>query len=139
MSSTYTIGSLASAAGVPASTLRYYERVGLLVPGHRSSGNYRLYDCDDLSRLRFIKAAQAAGFTLDDIRLLLGMEPDTPDVCGEVQGLIRQRLAGVEAKLRELRRVRRVLRESLDRCERSPGTGRCEVIDRLAEVPAQEK
>ena len=54
MASQYTIGKLAEAAGVPVSTVRYYEREGLLRPEERSEGNYRLYGPASLSRLQFI-------------------------------------------------------------------------------------
>jgi DNA-binding transcriptional MerR regulator len=64
----YTITQLAQAANVPTTTLRYYERAGLVLPEGRSQGNYRLYSDESLRRLRFIRAAQAVGFTLDDVR-----------------------------------------------------------------------
>jgi MerR family mercuric resistance operon transcriptional regulator len=71
MATEYTIGELAKAADVATSTLRYYERRGLVEPDNRSSGNYRLYDPETLERVRFIRAAQATGFTLDDVAMLL--------------------------------------------------------------------
>jgi len=132
MSTTYTIGSLAKSVGVPASTLRHYERVGLLVPSHRSAGNYRLYNADDLSCLRFIKAAQSIGFTLDDIRVLLGLEQGDTQACTDVQGLIEGRLDEVSQRLRDLKRVQKMLRKSLALCKECPETGRCEVIGQLA-------
>lgn len=67
MNMTYTIGQLARAVGVPTSTVRYYERIGLLQPDGRTAGNYRLYGKEALECLRFIRAAQATGFTLEDI------------------------------------------------------------------------
>ena len=70
MGTFYTIGQLAKEANVPTSTVRYYERVGHLQPDGRSSGNYRVYSPAALKRLRFIRAAQATGFTLDDITTL---------------------------------------------------------------------
>lgn len=61
-----SIGQLAKAAGVPTSALRYYERIGLLEPDGRTGGNYRYYSDDALRRLRFIRAAHATGFRLDE-------------------------------------------------------------------------
>ena len=75
MASPYTIGQLARAAGLPTSTLRYYERAGLLEPTGRSEGNYRLYGEEALERLRFIRAAQATGLNRASIprrRVLAG-------------------------------------------------------------------
>lgn len=136
---TYTIGALARAAGVPASTLRYYERAGLLVPRKRSAGNYRVYDADDLARLRFIRAAQTAGFTLHDVGILMNLEDGTAQVCDEVQHLLARRLVDVGQELDDLRRVQASLRASLKLC-RSDATGQhCRVIERLGNPTPQEK
>ena len=126
MAGKLTIGALASAAGVPASTVRYYERAGLLRPNSRSASNYRLYSKDELERLRFIRAAQATGFTLDDVKALL-----RPAACGRVQGVIEDRLADMAERMKELRHVQRVLRASLAECRAHEATGRCKVIDKL--------
>jgi DNA-binding transcriptional MerR regulator len=92
----YTIGQLAHAVGVPASTLRYYERAKLLRPDGRTGGNYRVYGASALERLRFIRAAQANGFTLDDILALLSFRDGATARCKEVQRLIKDRLRGCE-------------------------------------------
>lgn len=122
-----TIGELAKAAGVPTSTVRYYERAGILRPARRSSSNYRLYARGDVERLRFIRAAQATGFTLQDVTELLRPAP-----CGRVQGIIEHRLGTVAERMRELRHVQRVLRRSLEECRRHERSGRCRVIDDLS-------
>jgi len=121
-----TIGELAKAAEVPTSTVRYYERAGILRPSGRSAGNYRVYSATELERLRFIRAAKATGFTLDDIRSLL-----RPAACGKVQSLIEQRLSDVSERMRELRHVQKVLRASLSECREHEETGRCRVVDEL--------
>ena len=122
-----TIGKLARAAGVPTSTVRYYERAGLLRPRRRSASDYRLYSDEDLHRLRFIRAAQATGFTLDDIAQLLKPAP-----CRKVQSLIEQRLGEVTGRVKELRHVQRVLKASLDLCRAQEQTGRCGVVDSIS-------
>ena len=122
-----SIGKLARAAGVPTSTVRYYERAGLLRPRARSPSNYRLYSREDLQRLRFIRAAQATGFTLGDITRLL-----RPAACGKVQSLIEERLEQVAGRIAELRHVQRVLKSSLDECRAHEETGRCAVIDSIS-------
>ena len=66
-----TIGQVARATGVAATTLRYYEREGILTPTVRNGAGYRLYDAQAVERLQFLRSAQAVGFTLDDIRTLL--------------------------------------------------------------------
>jgi len=127
MTQLLTIGELARACDVPVSTIRYYERQGMLKPSRRSASNYRLYSDEDVHRLRFIRAAQATGFALDDIRQLLRPAP-----CSKIQELIEHRLKVVEARMRELRHVRRVLGRSLDECREHERTGRCRVVDDLS-------
>lgn len=122
-----TIGQLAEAAGVPTSTIRYYERARLLKPSARSVSNYRLYSPGDLERLRFIRAAQATGFTLKDVTKLLRPAP-----CGSVQHLIEERLAEVGSRMKELRHVQKVLRGALAECQSHPSSGRCRVVDDLS-------
>lgn len=127
----FTIGQLARAAGVPTTTLRYYERMGLLGPEDRSAGNYRLYTEQSLRRLKFIRAAQSIGFSLQDVKTLLGTHHDKTLSCTDVQLLIRQRLAEIEQRLKDLRRVQRILRLSLQKCIETQQAGYCHVIDTL--------
>ncbi len=122
-----TIGALAKAGGVATSTVRFYEREGLLAPSGRSTSNYRLYTEADLERLRFIRAAQATGFTLGDVKTLLRPAP-----CGRVQSLIENRLDEVSHRMAELRRVSRVLESALRACRAHAPSGRCKVVDDLS-------
>lgn len=131
MSTTYSIGELASAVDLPASTIRYYEREGLLEPAGRSESNYRLYGEQSLDRLTFIRAAQASGLALDDIKRVMALRAGRAEACPDVQQLLERRLADTEARLAQLRRVRAVLRSSLSACKESAPTGRCQTIDGL--------
>jgi MerR family mercuric resistance operon transcriptional regulator len=105
----------------------------LLAPEGRTGGNYRSYSDRSLERLRFIRGAQAIGFTLDDVRRLLQFQDGRLDPCGEVQSLIEARLCHLEARLAQLRTARTVLRASLEACHRGEASGRCEVLQGLAE------
>src|SRR5262249_22155757 len=129
MASTYTIGQLAKTAGVPTSTVRYYERIGLLHPDVRTAGNYRLYGEEALACLRFIRAAQTTGFTLADITALLQLRNATPHVCQEVQALIEERLSDLEQRMADLRHVQRVLKSTLKKCREGQWSGRCHIIE----------
>jgi DNA-binding transcriptional MerR regulator len=131
MGTLYTIGELARVAGVPTSTVRYYERAGLVLPESRSEGNYRLYGDEAVTRLRFIRAAQATGFTLADVTALLDYRDAQPPCCIEVQKLIEQRLADVNKRMDDLRHVQGVLLSTLEKCRRTEPRGHCQVIDRL--------
>ena len=128
---TFTIGRLARAADVPVSTLRYYERRGLLSPELRAPSSYRLYTSEQLRRLRFIKAAQASGFTLEDIRSLLELRERAGSACADVRELIARRLGEVRSRLDGLRHVEEVLAESLEDCGDSGSARRCPAIEGL--------
>ena len=112
-----TIGQIADAVGVATSTLRYYEREGLLTPADRSPAGYRLYDLNSVERLQFIRSAQSVGFSLEDIKALLALDERTS--CKQVQGMIEERLADVARRIAELKRVQRTLQKALNRCRKS--------------------
>lgn len=115
-----TIGEVADALSVPATTLRYYEREGILGPSDRSAAGYRLYDSAAIERIRFLRAAQSAGFTLADIQTLLRLSDERGVTCrATVQTLIAARLAEVQNKIKDLKRVQEMLELSLARCRRS--------------------
>ena len=132
-SAQYTIGRLALRAGIPVSTVRYYERSGILRPDGRTEGNYRQYSDKALARLRFILAAKVNGFTLADVKALLDFRDGRTQPCQEVQELIEERLAALEARLQQMNQVRDVLHSSLDHCREQEESGRCRVIDDLSE------
>ena len=125
-----TIGELSKTLALKASALRFYEREGLLQPASRSASGYRLYDQESIEQLRFIRSAQSAGFTLDDIRALLQFESDPRTQCKhEVQELINRRLKEIELKIKDLKRVKLKLTDSLSRCQSS--SGKCPVLTEL--------
>lgn len=126
-----TIGQLATEAGVPVSTVRYYEGRGLLEPEKRTASRYRLYGPSALHRLRFIRAAQSSGFTLADAGKLLELRDGNADPCGEVQELVGSRLDAIETELTRLKRVRGVLRETLTWCQKPRAKGCCAAVSRL--------
>jgi DNA-binding transcriptional MerR regulator len=83
-----TIGRLAERSGVPISTLRYYERLGLLRPQRRSEGGFRIYGEEAVERLRFIKSAQALGIPLRDVRRILAVRDEGLAPCRHVLELL---------------------------------------------------
>lgn len=104
------IGELAGRSGVPAKTIRYWEERGVLPEADRTASGYRHYGPGTLGRIEFIRRAQAAGFTLDQIRQVLDIGDDGRPPCAHVAALIDRRLADVEARIAELRATRRHLR-----------------------------
>jgi len=129
------IGSIARQAGVSIDTVRYYEKNGLLNPAERLPSGYRRYQALQLSRLRFIKRAQMLGFSLKDIRELLGISAQR-DVA-RVKRAAQRKLAEVNERIVALQRVQRGLSELIDKC---PGHGRasdCPILNALGEGSVQ--
>jgi DNA-binding transcriptional MerR regulator len=127
---TYTIGQLSRAAAVPTSTVRFYERRGLLKPDARTQSNYRTYSAQTVERLQFIRAAQATGFNLKDIKEMLALTYSDDPPCAEVELLIDHRLNDVKQRLRELKRVARALTAAREACCKG-GPDWCGEIERL--------
>lgn len=111
------IGELASRSGVSAKTIRYYEDIGVVVPPRRSPSGYRDYDGSALDRLAFVRAAQAVGLSLGEIRSILALRDagDTP--CGHVIDLLRSRSADLDRRIAELRTLRGELHRLVERAE----------------------
>jgi DNA-binding transcriptional MerR regulator len=125
-----TIGQLAHAAGIAVSTVRFYERRGLLKPDSRTKSNYRTYSKRTAERLKFIRAAQTTGFSLKDIREMLALTYSEEPPCNEIAALIDRRLDDVRQRLRELRRVERALTLAHKSCCKG-GPDLCDQIEQL--------
>ncbi len=125
-----TISILAREANVPVTTVRFYERRGLIKPDARTVSNYRTYSTQTLERLKFLRAAQASGFNLKDIREMLSLTDSEQPPCKEVAELISNRLDDVSNRLTELKRIERVLKSALKSCCRG-GTDWCDKIVQL--------
>src|SRR5213593_110263 len=100
------IGDVAERTGLSAPTIRYYESIGLLAPPPRSATGYRRYTETTVEELRFIKKAQALGFSLDEIGeiLKLSRAGDTP--CAHVLDLAKHHLTAIDERIRQLTRFR---------------------------------
>lgn len=111
-----TIGKLAAAAGVPTSTVRFYERAGLITPDERTGGNYRAYGEQTVERLRFVRSAQATGLSVKDIGELLALTEADISPCAEVQQLLERRLVEIRQKMTDLKHVEKTLKSALETC-----------------------
>ena len=100
------IGDLAERSGVTAKTVRYYEEIGLVEPPARTPSGYRDYEPAALERLAFIRAAQAIGLTLGEIRSIIALREDGQTPCGHVLELLRQRADELDRRIAELRSLR---------------------------------
>jgi len=124
-----TIGAFAKAAGVHVETIRFYQRKSLLVEPKRPYGSIRRYGAADVARVKFMKAAQRLGFSLDEIGELLRLEDGTH--CSEAAGLATPRLADVRARLDDLMRMEQVLSKLVNECSAHDGHVSCPLIDAL--------
>jgi MerR family redox-sensitive transcriptional activator SoxR len=120
-----TIGQLARQAGLNTSALRYYESVGILPEAFRVNGQRR-YDSEILKRLAVIRMAQEAGFTIEEIRMLLSGFPEQTPASERWQDLAQRKLPEVDALILRLQAVRTILEESL-RCD-------CLTLDACADL-----
>lgn len=108
-----TIGKLAAAGGVGVETIRYYQRRGLLGTPTRDR-EIRRYGSDDLRRLRFIRQAQSAGFTLEEIKELLDL--DASEDRPRARELAKARVKALDEKIAELEQARDALRRLAREC-----------------------
>ena len=120
-----TIGGLARAAGVGVETVRYYQRRGLLSEPARPPGEVRRYSEEDVKRLKFIRSAQAAGFTLNEIGELIAL--DASDDRARARELARARVTAIDDKIAELRQARDALAGLASDCARKRG-GPCPIL-----------
>lgn len=125
-----TISRLAAAADVHVETVRYYQRRGLLVEPERPQGGVRRYGADDVSRLQFIRRAQAVGFRLDEIAGLL--EVKGRRACDQTRLLTERKLTEVRQRMEELRLVEAELEQLVDECDHAAAGKECPALDRLS-------
>jgi MerR family transcriptional regulator, copper efflux regulator len=111
------IGELAEQSGVSPKTIRYYEDIGLLPPPARLGSGYRDYEPSTLDRLAFIRAAQAVGLSLGEIRGIVALRDEGQTPCGHVLDLLRSRAAELDRRIAELRALRGELTRLVVRAE----------------------
>ena len=114
------IGELARLAGVKPDSVRFYERSGLLPKPERTPSGYRVYGDGAVRQLRFIKRAQALGFSLDEIRRILRLRGSGEETCRCVIAMAEATLSETETKLNELQRFADALRKNLARWRKAP-------------------
>lgn len=124
-----TIGQLASTGGVNVETIRYYQREKLLSTPKRIHGSIRRYGEEELKRLLFIKRAQALGFSLSEITLLLKLAEG--EHCAETQYLAAKKLGVIKQKLTDLLAIESALKKLISACRKGKNGCGCPIIDSL--------
>ena len=123
------IGELSRRTGCNIETIRYYERIGLM-PAPPRRGRYRSYDADHVGRLGFVRRARELGFTLDEVRTLLELAAGGAAACLEARTLAASHLLDIRARIADLRRMERVLHQSVQACDAEQASC-CPLIEAL--------
>lgn len=126
-----TIGKLASRGDVNVTTIRYYERRGLLPKPARAASGYRLYADNVVQRLRFIRQAQLLGFSLAEIQDLLSLRLQPGTTCADIRQRARHKIATVDDKIKELQRIKRALTKLAAACQGAGPTSECPILETL--------
>jgi MerR family redox-sensitive transcriptional activator SoxR len=126
------IGAVAERYGVPATTLRYWEQIGLLPAQERVAGQRR-YDLDAVRRIKFIRMAARAGLSLEDIRTLLAGHVDHSPTFNDWAAAARDQLAAIDRRIADLGHLRATIEECLAcGCQHAR---RCQLLTGLPAAP----
>lgn len=124
-----TIGKVAAAAAVNVETIRFYQRRGLLTEPPKSLGGFRYYDDATIARIRFVKRAQALGFSLEEVLGLLALEQS--NACEQTHDAAVRKLQLVDERIADLERIRSTLQMLVQQCETGPAAVSCPIIESL--------
>jgi len=128
-----TIGKLAELTGVSADTLRYYEKMKLLVAASRTKAGYRLYAPDAVRVVRFIRGAKELSFTLDEIRQLLTLKTSDTSTCAQILKHTEAKLKEAEIRIRELKEIKKVLQTLAAQCPADDtSVDCCPILDHIS-------
>ena len=127
-----TRGTLSKRTGCNIETIRYYEQIGLIPAPPRSNGGHRLYGEEHLRRLTFIRRARELGFSLKEVRGLLGLVDGGAYSCAEVKAITLEHASDIHQKIIDLRKIERVLETMAAQCDEGEVPA-CPVIDALYE------
>jgi MerR family transcriptional regulator, copper efflux regulator len=128
------IGQAASASGVSAKMIRYYESIGLVPAAHRSDSGYRIYGQRELHTLRFIRRARKLGFPLERIAELLSLWQDGSRASGDVKRIALDHVAELNARIDELTEMRDTIATLADCCHGDERPD-CPILRSLGEGP----
>ena len=128
----FPIGVLSAETGVNIETIRYYEKIGLIPAPPRTEGRQRVYDNAHLKRLTFIRRGRELGFSLDQIRELLGLVRGNDLTCAKVKAMTEEHVADIRRKVKDLRKLERVLIELASKCSGN-AVPDCPILDALSD------
>lgn len=130
----YSIGRAAGLSGMTSRMIRHYESLGLIPKAARTTGDYRIYSAADIHSLRFIRRARNLGFSMEEIRSLLGLWRNRRRASAEVKRLALGHIADLDAKIDEMRSMRAALADLAAHCH-GDDRPECPILDDLARLP----
>lgn len=128
---TLTIGKVARISGVGIETIRFYEREGLIPEPPRRESGYRQYPPATIDRIHFVKRAKDLGFTLAEIRELLNLSVGRGTTCADVRRKAVEKISEVDAKISDLRRIRKALHRLTGQCRGKGPVSECPIVENL--------
>ena len=131
-----TRGDVAECAGVSRETVRYYEKRELIPKPSRTAAGYRQYTGKYVERIRFVKRAQELGFTLKEIKELLSLRADPEMNSSQVKQQAKAKVAEVEKKIRDLRRIKEALTSLIASCGGNQPTANCPIMEAMRDDEA---
>lgn len=130
---TLTIGTLAKAAEVNIETIRYYQRIKLIVEPKKPLSGFRTYPTETLKRIKFIKRAQQLGFSLKEVAELLKLEEGTSgDKCSDVKQHAELKRNNIDQQIKDLKNLRNTLNRLIKSCENDKGSQHCAIVEALS-------
>jgi len=127
------IGEVAKSSGVGIETIRYYEREGLLDAPKRQPSGYRQYDESVVARLQFVRRTKELGFTLAEIKELLGLWFNVSTKCVHIRQRAAQKIDDITEKIRSLQKMKRSLKKIISECESRSSIKACPLLVGLDE------
>jgi MerR family mercuric resistance operon transcriptional regulator len=124
-------GDVARRTGCNLETIRYYEKIGLLLEPPRNANSYRIYDDTHIRRLRFILRGRELGFSIEDIRGLLSLVDGGTHSCANVKTMTEHHLTDVRTKIADLRRIETILAKTAAQCSGDEAP-ECPILEALA-------
>jgi MerR family mercuric resistance operon transcriptional regulator len=126
------IGQLSEKTDCKVETIRYYERIGLLLAPMRSEAGYRIYDDNHLQRLAFIRRSRELGFTIEEIRALLSLVDGGDYTCSDVKTITMRHVESIRRKIADLKKLEKTLTRIASHCT-GDATPECPIIEALFE------
>ena len=129
----FLIGTVSRHTGVNIETIRYYEKINIMPKPARTTGGNRVYSVEQVRRLNFIKRSRELGFSLNEIRELLELVDGGDFACSDVHGIAVRQIDNIRTKIKNLRRMERVLKDMAAECDLGV-VPQCPIVDALSVI-----